>query len=91
MMGSVIITIMFSIIIVMFYHCYLEAVQSLIEISQDPEGGMIRLETLVELKCLNSSCLSLSSYRDHPGQHNHDNPEVERHNLCEQCLLVIHE
>ena len=26
------------------------------------EGGMIRLETLTELKILNSSCSSLSSY-----------------------------
>ena len=29
--------------------------------NQDSEGGMMRLETLIELKCLNSSLSSLSS------------------------------
>ena len=29
---------------------------------QESEGGMIRLETLIELKFINSSCLSLSPY-----------------------------
>ena len=28
------------------------------------EGGMMRLETLIELKCLNSSFSNLSSYRN---------------------------
>ena len=28
----------------------------------ESEGGMLRLETLIELKFLNSSCASLSSY-----------------------------
>ena len=38
-----------------------QAVRSEVETVTCSEGGMIRLETLIELKVLNPSCLSLSS------------------------------